>query len=157
MRLDAFSFSGLSVGLTIDTSEEPTTCLLEYRNHGTNLDSYRSERLQVTTKDSVIVGFSGLFFRSQGKDVEYYCSQGTILKLLGEPIEIVPQVDSALFCRVFSPQAQSLKFQQEGLVCWRYGEAVELFFTKFDPQEGFKFPDYQFWSIAVGKLWTPPV
>ena len=156
MRLDAFTFSGLSVGLRIDTTEEPTTCLLEYRNHKTSLDSYRSDRLQVTAKDSIIVGFSALFFRSQGRDVEFYSSQSTVLNLLGEPVE-VSQVDSALFRRVFSPQAQAVKFHQEGLVCWRYGEAIELFFTKFDPLEGFKFPDYQFWSIAVGDLWIPPV
>jgi hypothetical protein len=154
MRPEQISVRGLALGLAIDTSEEPNGSILEYQNHQSQLSSYRSEKLQVTTRAGIIVGLSALSFSAFGEDISFYCSEAKVEKILGKPL-LIKDLEYGQHDRVFLPPTQSINFRQQGLTLWKYGDNLELFFTKFDPFEGFKFRGNQFWSIAIGELWLP--
>jgi len=156
MRPENFTFNGLALGHEIDPDIEPTRCLWEFRNPNTQVVSCRSERIQVTIQQGRIIGIAALFFRALNRDVTFYSSPSLVDSLLGNPAaRFSYQENPELFKRAFVPPVQTLSFRSQ-LLAWSYGPIVDMFFTKFDPYEGFHFPRHQFWSIAVGELWIPP-
>lgn len=150
-----FAFNGLHTGLEIDPDRPPTRTQLEYRNAKSGIASYRSERLQVTVKDSIIVGVSSHFFEIGNAIVTQYSSAQRVRQVLGEPTETRTGV-ATQFSRAFRPYGSLPQMLCGQLDCWDYGNEVSLFFTALDPFEGFAFREPKFWSIAVGELWTPP-